>query len=73
MIESDIEDYVRWFTSDTEWGNWDAPWESYLSNDEKKERKEWTDYYNYEKNYIFNNNYFCFIMYLFWKYLLLHK
>lgn len=50
MIESDIEDYVRWFTSDTEWGNWDAPWESYLSNDENKERKEWTDYYNYVKD-----------------------
>lgn len=27
MIESDIEDYVRWFTVETEWGDWDAPWE----------------------------------------------
>ena len=23
----DIEDYVRWYTSETEWMNWDAPWE----------------------------------------------
>ena len=27
MIESDIEDYVRWFTVEREWENWDAPWE----------------------------------------------
>ena len=26
MIESDIEDYVRWFTVEREWENWDAPW-----------------------------------------------
>ena len=25
MIESDIEDYVRWFTVEREWENWDAP------------------------------------------------
>lgn len=24
----DIDDYVRWYTTDTEWMNWDAPWES---------------------------------------------
>lgn len=23
----DIDDYVRWYTTDTEWMNWDAPWE----------------------------------------------
>ena len=23
----DIDDYVRWFTTDTEWMNWDAPWD----------------------------------------------
>ncbi len=27
MIESDIEDYVRWFTVEREW--WDAPWEKF--------------------------------------------
>lgn len=25
MREEDIEDYVRWFTTETEWGNWDSP------------------------------------------------
>lgn len=25
IIESDIEDYVRWFTVEREWENWDAP------------------------------------------------
>ncbi|NLW52975.1 MAG: GNAT family N-acetyltransferase [Tissierellia bacterium] len=24
---SDIEDYIRWMTTDTEWIDWDAPWE----------------------------------------------
>lgn len=28
-IESrDVEDFVRWYTIDTEWMNWDAPWET---------------------------------------------
>ena len=27
MIETDIEDYVRWFTAEREWEKWDAPWE----------------------------------------------
>ena len=27
MIASDIEDYVRWFTTETEWSKADAPWE----------------------------------------------
>lgn len=27
MTESDLEDYARWLTADTEWQNWDAPWE----------------------------------------------
>lgn len=27
FIESDIEDYVRWETVETEWKLWDAPWE----------------------------------------------
>ena len=27
MIASDIENYVRWFTTETEWMDTDAPWE----------------------------------------------
>ena len=44
MIESDIEDYVRWFTVDTEWGDWDAPWESFETTADE-ERASWTQYY----------------------------
>lgn len=44
MRESDIEDYVRWFTKETEWGNWDAPWEAFEASEEE-ERKSWTEYY----------------------------
>lgn len=25
MVERDIEDYIRWYNVDTEWGDWDAP------------------------------------------------
>lgn len=28
MRESDIDDDIRWNTSETEWGLWDAPWET---------------------------------------------
>lgn len=28
MRESDIEDDIRWNTTETEWGLWDAPWET---------------------------------------------
>ncbi|MBQ6559833.1 MAG: GNAT family N-acetyltransferase [Erysipelotrichaceae bacterium] len=45
MKESDIEDYVRWFTVETEWGNWDAPWEPF-DTDEETERRNWTEYYD---------------------------
>ena len=45
MIESDIEDYVRWFTTETEWGNWDAPWEPLEDMNEDAQRKIWTEYY----------------------------
>jgi RimJ/RimL family protein N-acetyltransferase len=31
--ESDIEDYVRWTTTETEWNDWDAPWEEDDDND----------------------------------------
>ncbi|MBR0137338.1 MAG: GNAT family N-acetyltransferase [Erysipelotrichaceae bacterium] len=44
MKEEDIEDYVRWFTTETTWSDWDAPWEP-LETDEDQERKSWTEYY----------------------------
>ncbi len=44
MIESDIEDYVRWFTVEREWENWDAPWEK-EDTCEETERKKWAEYY----------------------------
>ena len=44
MIESDIEDYVRWFTVEREWENWDAPWEK-EDTTEEAEREGWTKYY----------------------------
>ena len=46
MRESDIEDYVRWFTTETEWGSWDAPWEP-LGMDEEEERKSWIQIFLY--------------------------
>ena len=27
MVEADIEDEIRWNTVETDWSNWDAPWE----------------------------------------------
>ena len=44
MIESDIEDYVRWFTVEREWENWDAPWEK-EDTCKETERKRWMEYY----------------------------
>lgn len=44
MKESDIEDYVRWFTTETQWMDWDAPWETDRL-DAETERKNWTEYY----------------------------
>ena len=44
MIESDIENYVRWFTTETEWSNTDAPWEP-IESDEETERTSWREYY----------------------------
>ncbi len=49
MKPSDIEDYVRWFTVETEWMNWDAPWE-WEETTEEAERKDWTDYYEKVKD-----------------------
>ena len=44
MIETDIDDYVRWFTTETEWAVWDAPWEP-VEGDEAAQRTEWTEYF----------------------------
>jgi len=49
MIESDIEDYVRWFTTETEWMNTDAPWEK-EDSDEETERRSWKEYYESVKD-----------------------
>ena len=49
MIEADIEDYVKWFTDQSEqndWINWDSPWEQEETSVEQ-ERKSWTEYYQY--------------------------
>ena len=44
MRESDIEDYVRWFTRDTEWMRTDAPWET-VETTPDGERAGWTEYF----------------------------
>ena len=44
MIESDIEDYVRWFTMEREWESWNALWKK-EDTDEESERRSWTEYY----------------------------
>ena len=49
MIESDIEDYVRWFTTETEWMKTDAPWEK-ENSDAETEREAWTAYYESVKD-----------------------
>ena len=49
MLESDIEDYVRWFTVEREWENWDAPWEK-EDSDEEAERISWREYYESVKS-----------------------
>ena len=49
MIQSDIEDYVRWFTVDVDWMKTDAPWEKTFSTEEA-ERQSWTEYYESVKD-----------------------
>ena len=49
MIESDIEDYVRWWTTEIKWMNYDAPWETEAS-DEETERTSWREYYESVKD-----------------------
>ncbi len=53
MRESDIEDYVRWFTQETQWSDWDAPWEE-LHDDEASARKKWA--VRYEKDKALSDN-----------------
>lgn len=45
MLKSDIEDNVRWFTTETRWSDFDAPWEP-VSGDEAEERTCWTRYFD---------------------------
>ncbi len=49
MMESDIGDYVRWFTTETEWSDWDAPWEP-IESDVETERNSWREYYESVKD-----------------------
>jgi len=44
MRREDIEDYVRWFTTQVEWMDWDAPWAP-AGGTPDEERKAWTEYY----------------------------
>ena len=42
MTEADIEDDIRWYTLETDWSNWDAPWEPLpdISNTDSYRKKE---------------------------------
>lgn len=44
MLEADVEDYVRWFTEETEWSAFDAPWAP-LHAEAGKVRADWTAYW----------------------------
>ena len=44
VAQPDIADCVRWFTTQTEWMDWDAPWEDSICTEEEAE-KDWTAYY----------------------------
>ncbi len=50
MIESDIENYVRWFTTETEWLDWDGPWETFEPTTDEAERVRWTAYCQQVRN-----------------------
>jgi len=51
MKETDIDDYVKWFTSMTEWADkWDAPWEEKLNSKANDERKTWEEYFRLVKD-----------------------
>lgn len=42
MIEDDLDDYVNWYINETEWQNWNAPWEyeNYQFNEEEFRKKK---------------------------------
>lgn len=40
MVESDIDDWIRWYNVETEWGDWDAPDEELEPVDPEKFRTE---------------------------------
>jgi len=47
MQKTDIIDYVKWFTSDTDWcNNRDTPWDK-IESTESDELNSWTDFYHY--------------------------
>ena len=46
MIESDIEDWIRWETVDTEWMDWDAPDEPSEPIDEAEYRSDLLEFVN---------------------------
>lgn len=48
MLESDIENYVKWFTvsdDNIDWDKYDAPWET-VETDEANERRSWQEYFD---------------------------
>jgi len=49
MVEADIADYVRWFTEETQWSRFDAPWEP-IESDAGSERESWSAYYQSVKD-----------------------
>lgn len=50
MVEQDIEDYVRWFTIQTQWAEFDAPWEPIEQDESINAKENWTEYYYKVKN-----------------------
>lgn len=49
MKKSDIEDNVRWWTVQTEWSDWDTPWEN-IEGSEQASPEYWQKRYEVEKN-----------------------
>lgn len=50
MQESDIEDYVRWFTTETKWNDYDAPWEPIEDQNEESQHTSWREHYDQMEN-----------------------
>lgn len=49
MVYEDIFDYVNWFTKETEWMNWDAPWEKDIESNEDILFQRFSKRYEYLK------------------------